>query len=340
MKMPAPGERLDRLDRRARSRRRDCSAAARSATTACITAPYDATQSPPAVQTAAPPRVRRWQGRSAVAASSRAHADGWNTCWVVDARRVPRAARRARRRVRARRSRPATVWRTLGLYALCGENERDLERSVSSGCGRSSPAGVLDGVDLATFRKGRLVGTVDEVREQVAGGMQLGVDTIILGVGAVPFQVGALDDVELLLHADDCVLTSDARECAGSAGGVGEEVATATQDAAAFAFGCATPDAVLDAVLQRVLEAFGSHRQPRRRAARLRRPCRRTGRTRWGSRHGRGRGASTRTPQESRPRSPPSPRTYVSNMSTGSTHRPVLLLRIGCGFRFTYWLDV
>ena len=29
----------------------------------------------------------------------------------------------------------------------------------------------------------------------------LGVDTLILGVGAVPFQVSAPDDVELLLNA-------------------------------------------------------------------------------------------------------------------------------------------
>ena len=58
---------------------------------------------------------------------------------------------------------------------------------------------MLDGVDLATFRTGRLVGTVDEVREQVAEWEALGVDTIILGVGAVPFQVVHADDVELLL---------------------------------------------------------------------------------------------------------------------------------------------
>jgi alkanesulfonate monooxygenase SsuD/methylene tetrahydromethanopterin reductase-like flavin-dependent oxidoreductase (luciferase family) len=92
------------------------------------------------------------------------------------------------------------VWRTLGLYALCGENERDLERRFERLC-EQSPKGVLDGVDLATFRTGRLVGTVDEVREQVRGWEAQGVDTLILGVGAVPFQVSAPDDVELLLAA-------------------------------------------------------------------------------------------------------------------------------------------
>ena len=44
-------------------------------------------------------------------------------------------------------------------------------------------------------------GPLDEVRAQVREWESLGVDTLILGVGAVPFQVAAPDDVELLLHA-------------------------------------------------------------------------------------------------------------------------------------------
>jgi alkanesulfonate monooxygenase SsuD/methylene tetrahydromethanopterin reductase-like flavin-dependent oxidoreductase (luciferase family) len=94
---------------------------------------------------------------------------------------------------------PQTVWRTLGLYALCGEDERDLEQRFAR-LRAQSPRGVLD-VDLATFREGRLVGTVDQVREQICEWEQLGVETLMLGVGAVPFQIGARDDVELLLHA-------------------------------------------------------------------------------------------------------------------------------------------
>jgi alkanesulfonate monooxygenase SsuD/methylene tetrahydromethanopterin reductase-like flavin-dependent oxidoreductase (luciferase family) len=92
------------------------------------------------------------------------------------------------------------MWRTLGLYALCGEDERDLKRRFDR-LRELSPEGVLDGVDLETFRVGRLVGTVDQVREQVREWEGLGVDTIMLGVGAVPFQVSAPDDVELLLEA-------------------------------------------------------------------------------------------------------------------------------------------
>jgi alkanesulfonate monooxygenase SsuD/methylene tetrahydromethanopterin reductase-like flavin-dependent oxidoreductase (luciferase family) len=57
---------------------------------------------------------------------------------------------------------------------------------------------VLDGVSLEEWRKGRLVGTVDQVREQAAGWGQLGVETLILSVGSVPFAVSHLEDVELL----------------------------------------------------------------------------------------------------------------------------------------------
>ena len=42
------------------------------------------------------------------------------------------------------------------------------------------------------------MGTVDEVREQAAGWEALGVETLIVGLGAVPFAVTALDDLELV----------------------------------------------------------------------------------------------------------------------------------------------
>ena len=64
-----------------------------------------------------------------------------------------------------------------------------------------TPPGVLDAVTLDEWRRGRLVGTVEQVRDQVEHWSALGVETIMLGVGAVPFHVGSPDDVELLAHA-------------------------------------------------------------------------------------------------------------------------------------------
>ena len=84
---------------------------------------------------------------------------------------------------------PATVWCSLGLYALCGEDEADLERRFERLRTRH-PAGVLDRVTLEQWRRGRLVGTLEQIQEQAATWGDLGVETLILGVGAVPFHVG------------------------------------------------------------------------------------------------------------------------------------------------------
>ena len=95
---------------------------------------------------------------------------------------------------------PATFWRSLGLYALCGEDERDLAARFDR-LRRVSPRGVIDEVTLDEWRTGRLVGTVEQVREQVAGWAELGVETIIVGPGCVPFHLGSLEDLEPLAAA-------------------------------------------------------------------------------------------------------------------------------------------
>ena len=128
------------------------------------------------------------------------HADGWNTCWTW----TP-AAYRGRLEVLERACGqvgrdPATVWRTLGLYALCGEDRADLERRFER-MRELMPAGVVT-EPLDEWRTGRLVGTVDEVREQAKEWADdLGVETLIVGAGPLPFSVTAPDDVELLAHA-------------------------------------------------------------------------------------------------------------------------------------------
>jgi len=128
------------------------------------------------------------------------HADGWNTCWSWTADAYRERAEQLARACDAAGRDPATVWRSLGLYALCGEDERDLARRFEI-MAAQAPPGVMKGVDLPTFRAGKLVGTVDQVREQAAQWNDLGVDTLIAGVGAVPFHAAGIDDVEMLGHA-------------------------------------------------------------------------------------------------------------------------------------------
>jgi alkanesulfonate monooxygenase SsuD/methylene tetrahydromethanopterin reductase-like flavin-dependent oxidoreductase (luciferase family) len=91
------------------------------------------------------------------------------------------------------------VWLSLGLYALCGEDRADLERRFER-MRDLMPPGVVSGA-LDEWRVGRLVGTVDEIRDQRDEWEALGVETLIVGGGPLPFSVTTLDDVELLAHA-------------------------------------------------------------------------------------------------------------------------------------------
>jgi probable F420-dependent oxidoreductase len=150
---------------------------------------------PPALQEPHPPVFVGGKGDRLIQLAVE-HADGWNTCWVwtPDAYRgrldvLERSCDKIGRD-------PATVWRSLGLYALCGENRADLERRFTR-MRELMPAGVLEGT-LDEWRQGRLVGTVDEVRAQRDAWEALGVETLIVGPGPLPFSVTALDDVELL----------------------------------------------------------------------------------------------------------------------------------------------
>ena len=128
------------------------------------------------------------------------YADGWNTAWIWTAQDwAKRAALLDIACERAGRD-PASITRSVGLYALAGEDEADLARRYRR-VQELSPAGVLGGVDLAEWRKGRLVGTVEQVGEQVRAWEAVGVSSLILTAGAVPFAVAAADDVELLAQA-------------------------------------------------------------------------------------------------------------------------------------------
>jgi len=128
------------------------------------------------------------------------HADGWNTAWTW----TPEAYRE-RLDVLARACEwvgrdPASITKSVGLYALVGENERDLERRYEDVC-RVTPRGVLDGISLERWRTGHLVGTVEEVREQIAAWASIGVAHLVIGLGAVPFQGTNTDDLELVASA-------------------------------------------------------------------------------------------------------------------------------------------
>jgi alkanesulfonate monooxygenase SsuD/methylene tetrahydromethanopterin reductase-like flavin-dependent oxidoreductase (luciferase family) len=129
-----------------------------------------------------------------------AKADGWNTCWqwtFEDYR--PRAAH-ARRAVEDAGRDPDEFTLSLGLYTLVGEDEADLKRRFER-LKQRSPQGLLDGMTLAQYRHGRLVGTVEQVREQLGGWEEIGVALVVACLGAVPFSVIEPDDLDVVVAA-------------------------------------------------------------------------------------------------------------------------------------------
>jgi probable F420-dependent oxidoreductase len=166
----------------------------------------EASNRPPALQSPRPPLFVGGKGDRLLRLAADL-ADGWNTCWIwtPDAYRgrlavLERACEDAGRD-------PATVRRTLGLYALAGEDEADLAARYRR-MQAAAPGGMLDHVPLDQWRTGRLVGTVDEIAEQVAGWAELGVVELIVSGGPLPFAVTSHDDLELLASALNRVRTA------------------------------------------------------------------------------------------------------------------------------------
>ena len=127
----------------------------------------DALNQPTAVQRPDAADHRRRQGRPAPGVVAEL-ADGWNTCWVWTPDAYRERLGRARARVRADRPRPATVDPVARPLRAVRRGRADLARRFER-LRASSPPGVLDGVTLDQWRVGRLVGTVEQVREQAAG---------------------------------------------------------------------------------------------------------------------------------------------------------------------------
>lgn len=128
------------------------------------------------------------------------HADGWNTVW----RHTPESYRERTAVLDAACERvgrdPDDVERSLGLYTLVGEDEADVRRRYDR-LQAATPPGVIDTVPLEEWRRGALVGTVEQVAEQLAAWAEAGVAHLIACLGALPFAVTDVDDLSLLAAA-------------------------------------------------------------------------------------------------------------------------------------------
>lgn len=151
---------------------------------------------PPTLQQPSPPIVVGGRGDRLLELAAR-HADAWNTVWTwtLDDWRARSAFADAACERLGRD--PGTLARSVGLYALVGEDDRDLRRRWER-LRDATPRGVLSGIELDGWRDGHLVGTVEQVRDQVGAWAGAGVDELIVSPAAVPFALAALDDVDAL----------------------------------------------------------------------------------------------------------------------------------------------
>jgi alkanesulfonate monooxygenase SsuD/methylene tetrahydromethanopterin reductase-like flavin-dependent oxidoreductase (luciferase family) len=128
------------------------------------------------------------------------HADGWNTVWAWTpedyAARLAVLHRACERHGRD----PAGITLSIGLTALVGEDDADV-RARFERLAAVTPKGVLDGTTLDEWRRGRLVGTVEHVREQVEEWRRLGVLLLVVNLGALPFSVTDTDALDLVASA-------------------------------------------------------------------------------------------------------------------------------------------
>jgi probable F420-dependent oxidoreductase len=124
-------------------------------------------------------------------------AAGWNTVWrwtIEDyGLRVERLREIAEREGRD----PASVRLSIGLYALVGEDERELARRYAS-LQRWTPGGAIDGESLDEWSRPTLTGTVDRCAERLEEFAELGVEEMILSAGSLPFAVFDWSMVELI----------------------------------------------------------------------------------------------------------------------------------------------
>jgi F420-dependent oxidoreductase-like protein len=125
------------------------------------------------------------------------YAAGWNTVWRVTPEDYAGLVRRLEAACEAEGRDPATLRRSVGLYTLVGEDERDLDARWRA-LQRWTPGDALSGELLETYARGALVGTPESVRETVKAFEALGVEEIIVAPASLPFAVPDASQLDVL----------------------------------------------------------------------------------------------------------------------------------------------
>ena len=130
-------------------------------------------------------------------------ADGWNFSWIGSLDTYKERLDVARRIFDEEDRDFDTLKRSLGVYLLAGTDAADLASRYER-LAAGTPAGVLQGessgsvVSLEEFGASRVAGSVPEVVDRLGEVAALGVEEVIITLGALPFQLSDLEDIELV----------------------------------------------------------------------------------------------------------------------------------------------
>ena len=143
---------------------------------------------PRPAQPSGPPLWVGGKGGSRLARLVARRADGWNTVWTWTPEAYVERVRVLEKACHRHNRDPASVRRSVGLYALVGEDDRDLAARWRA-LQRWTPGGALDGLTVEAWGTDKLVGTRDRVLDRIRAFADLGVEEMIVSVGSLPFAV-------------------------------------------------------------------------------------------------------------------------------------------------------
>lgn len=123
-----------------------------------------------------------------LAALAGRHADGFNSAWGWEPKEFAGLVAVVDRAAEAAGRDPSRIRKSIGMYALAGRSEREIQarwRRYAEG----GPPGRPELLSLPLWAQDKLVGSPTEVAEKIRRFDQLGVTEIILSFGTIPFQI-------------------------------------------------------------------------------------------------------------------------------------------------------
>jgi alkanesulfonate monooxygenase SsuD/methylene tetrahydromethanopterin reductase-like flavin-dependent oxidoreductase (luciferase family) len=155
---------------------------------------------PRPAQDGGPPIWVGGKGGSRLLSLVATEAAGWNTVWRWSPEDYADRIRDLERICDKVGRDPTTVRRSVGLYALVGDDERDLDARFAA-LQRWTPGGTLDGSSVQEYAKDTLTGTPEACVKRLARFAELGVEEVIVSAASLPFAVFDWSMVELIAEA-------------------------------------------------------------------------------------------------------------------------------------------